>query len=273
MSQNEQINISKVFSEHFEIIPALSDELKEEAYRVRHHVYCEDLSYESQRENKCESDEYDANSLHLLLKSIKLNKFIGCTRLVRRSADNLYELLPFEKICSHTLDYSKINNLLRRDNIAEVSRLAVTSDFRRRKGEADQPVSISDEDYGASQYTNTRFPYVPLGLFYGTVELASVNHIDILFMLTEKRLASHFSKLGADLKFIGAPVEYHGLRIPSMIDTAQVIRDIKPLFRPLYQIISRNIHDRLAEFGIDSKESHVIDTNLQSKNYNIQQRR
>ena len=57
MSQNEIINIGATFSEHFEIVPALSEELKNEAFRVRHQVYCEDLNYESQRASKYETDE------------------------------------------------------------------------------------------------------------------------------------------------------------------------------------------------------------------------
>ena len=196
MSQNEIINIGATFSEHFEIVPALSEELKNEAFRVRHQVYCEDLNYESQRASKYETDEYDINALHLLMKSVRLNKFIGCTRLIRPSIDDPHQPLPFEKCCGNTLDHSKVGSLLlSRNKIAEVSRLAVISEFRRRKGESERPINLSDEDYGISNYARFRFPYIPLGLFIGTVELAYIHHIDILFMLTEKRLAMHFSKL------------------------------------------------------------------------------
>lgn len=247
MSQNEIINIGATFSEHFEIVPALSEELKNEAFRVRHQVYCEDLNYESQRASKYETDEYDINALHLLMKSVRLNKFIGCTRLIRPSIDNPQQSLPFEKCCGNTLDHSKVGSLLlSRNKIAEVSRLAVISEFRRRKGEAERPINLSDEDYGISNYARFRFPYIPLGLFIGTVELAYIHHIDILFMLTEKRLAMHFSKLGANLDFIGTPIEHRGVRVPSMVNTVEIIKNMKPMFRPLYNLISKTICESLS---------------------------
>ncbi len=37
------------FSHYFEIVPALTDALKDHVYAIRHQVYCEDLAYEPQR--------------------------------------------------------------------------------------------------------------------------------------------------------------------------------------------------------------------------------
>lgn len=271
MSQNEIINIGATFSEHFEIVPALSEELKNEAFRVRHQVYCEDLNFESQRASKYETDEYDVNALHLLMKSVRLNKFIGCTRLVRPSIVDPHQPLPFEICCGSTLDYSKVGSLLlSRNKIAEVSRLAVISEFRRRKGEADKPINISDEDYGISSYAHFRFPYIPLGLFIGTVELAYIHHIDVLFMLTEKRLAMHFSKLGANLEFIGLPIEHRGIRVPSMVNTVEIIKNMKPIFKPMYNLISKAIHESFTQSNLNS---FSIQVTPDSKNTKLQLRR
>lgn len=269
MSQNEIINIGATFSEHFEIVPALSEELKNEAFRVRHQVYCEDLNYESQRASKYETDEYDINALHLLMKSVRLNKFIGCTRLIRPSTDDPYQLLPFEKCCGSTLDYSKVGSLLlSRNKIAEVSRLAVISEFRRRKGESERPINLSDEDYGISNHAHFRFPYIPLGLFIGTVELAYIHNIDILFMLTEKKLAMHFSKLGANLDFIGIPIEHRGVRIPSMVNTLEIIKNMKPMFRPLYNLISKVIYE---SYSRSNQNPFIIQKNPAFSNTTNQQ--
>ena len=268
MSQNEIINIGATFCENFELVPALSEELKNEAFRVRHQVYCEDLNYDSQRDSKYETDTHDINALHLLMKSVRLNKFIGCTRLIRPSIDDPYQPFPFEKYCGNTLDYSKVGSLLlSRNKIAEVSRLAVISEFRRRKGESERPINLSDEDYGISNHGHFRFPYIPLGLFIGTVELAYIHHIDILFMLTEKRLAIHFSKLGASLDFIGPPVEHHGVRVPSMVNTVEIIKNMKPIFRPLYNLISKAINE---SFSRSAQNPFVIPINTAAPNTPIQ---
>lgn len=229
------------FKQYFEIVPALTEELKQEAYRVRHAVYCEDLHFETSRPDGFEIDEYDARSLHLLIRSIHNNTFIGCTRIIRPPLGSSDKRLPFERTCAQTLDRSIIDPAkLPADKIGEVSRLAVISAFRRRKGEKNHPISISEEDFSLGSIL--RFPYIPLGLYIGTVELARLYNIKVLFMLTEKRLASHFSRLGAQLESIGEPVEHRGLRFPSMVETHSIIANMRSIFRPLYQVVAKDIN-------------------------------
>lgn len=247
MSQQQLIHLGTSFKQYFEIVPAITEELKHEAYRVRHSVYCEDLQFELSRPDKFETDEYDANSLHLLIRHIRTDSFIGCARIIRAAN----KLLPFEKTCANTLDRSIVDPLgLPREKIAEVSRLAVVAAFRRRKGEANSPINFSDEDY--SHGPVHRFPYIPLGLYIGTVELARAYGIEILFMLTEKRLANHFGRLGAQLQTIGTPIEHRGTRFPSMVSIHDIITAMRPIFRPLYQIIAADIRLRLSETSLNT---------------------
>lgn len=252
MSSQEITHLGTSFKQYFEIVPALTEDLKREAYRVRHSVYCEDLRFELSRHNKFETDEYDPHSLHLLIRSVRSDTFIGCTRIIRPPLDKTDGRLPFEKACAQTLDHSIIDpSKLPRDKIAEVSRLAVIATFRQRKGEKNSPINISEEDYGMGPFP--RFPYIPLGLYIGTVELARIHDIRILFMLTEERLANHFSRLGAQLEFIGAPVEHRGLRFPSMVEIKNVINNMRPIFRPLYQTIAQDVRIKLIEDKCDVK--------------------
>ncbi|MDT8363338.1 MAG: PEP-CTERM/exosortase system-associated acyltransferase [Nitrosomonas sp.] len=247
MFSKEQ-NLGASFKQYFEIVPALNESLKTEAYRVRHAVYCEDLGFEPARTDKLETDQYDHSAIHLLIRDVRNNTFIGCTRIIRPSMNTDHGLLPFERTCANTLDRAIINPAkLPRDKIGEVSRLAVVASFRRRKGEAVQPINLSEDDYREAPLL--RFPYIPLGLYFGTVELARLNGIRVLFMLTEDRLANHFGRLGVQPELIGGPVEHHGTRFPSMIDTDGIASGIRPILRPLYRCIAEDIqagliHDR-----------------------------
>jgi N-acyl amino acid synthase of PEP-CTERM/exosortase system len=233
-------DLGKAFKQYFEIVPALSDKLKEEVYRIRHQVYCEELAFEAQRPDRREHDEYDVHSLHLLIRSVKAGQFIGCTRIVRARPEDPDYPLPFEKFCAATLDRSIIDPAkLPRHTIAEISRLAVIAQFRKRKSDEPTPVSISDQDFGSPE--QPRFPYIPIGLYLGTIELARLNGIDTLFILTEPRLANHFHKLGVNIKTIGGPVEHRGQRIPSMMNTNDIIKNLWAIFRPLYRTIAAEV--------------------------------
>lgn len=236
----DMFNLGKAFRQYFEIVPVVSDALRDEVYRIRHQVYCEELGFEPVRPDKRETDDYDSHSLYLLIRSVKSGQFIGCTRIVRaRPGDPAYPL-PFEKTCAATLDRKIVDPArLPRDKIAEISRLAVIARFRRRKEDAKSPLPISEKDFGTP--AQPRFPYIPVGLYLGTIELARLNGIETLFVLTEPRLANHFRKFGVDIQTIGGPVEHRGQRIPSMMKTNGILDNLWAVFRPLYRTIAQQV--------------------------------
>lgn len=236
----ETFDLGIAYKQYFEIVPALSDALKDEVFRVRHQVFCEELAFEPLRPDRRESDEYDAHAIHVLIRSVKSGAFIGCTRLIRASpSDPLYPL-PFEKICKDVLDRTIVDPArLPRDTICEVSRLAVVSQFRTRRGEDKSAVPISDQDFGTVE--QPRFPYIPIGLYLAATELARLNGIRTCFVLTEERLASHFRKIGFDPQVIGGAVEHRGQRIPSMMVPTVIINHLRGILRPLYDAIAEDI--------------------------------
>jgi N-acyl amino acid synthase of PEP-CTERM/exosortase system len=237
---NDKLTLDKAFQQYFEIVPALSDTLRDHVYRIRHQVYCEDLAYEPLRPDGRESDEYDAHSIHVLIRSVKTGEFIGCTRIIRARPEDPQYPLPFEKLCKTTLDRSIVDPArLPRDTIAEVSRLAVIAQFRKRKGEEKSPVSLSDQDFGTSE--RPRFPYIPVSLYLAATELARLNGIEVCFVLTEERLASHFRKIGFEPQTIGAAIEHRGKRIPSMMSPTAVIKNLRMILRPLYHTVAAQV--------------------------------
>jgi N-acyl amino acid synthase of PEP-CTERM/exosortase system len=228
------------FKRYFEIVPALGEELRDEAYRIRHEVYCEELKYEPERPDRRESDEYDAHSLHCLVRSLKGGNYVGCARLVLARPDNPGYPLPFEKTCARTIDRAIVDpRTLPRGAIAEASRLAVVSRYRLRRGEQDRPYTLSDESF--STRLMPRFPYIPVALYLATLELAALHGIETLFVLTEPRLASHFARLGVDIKHIGAPVEHRGTRIPSMMSVSSIIEGLNFIMRPFHTVIAHEV--------------------------------
>lgn len=240
MFLSQDTDLGEAFKRYFEIVPAYSDALKDEVFRIRHQVFCEELGFEPQKPDRRERDEYDAHALHLLIRSVKTGNFMGCTRIIRARPGDLLYPLPFEMTCAATIDRSIVDPAtLPRESIAEVSRLAVAAEFRTRKGEPNNPPTISENDFGTP--AQPRFPYIPVGLYFASAELAILNGIETLFVLTEERLARHFRTLGIKIETIGGPVEHRGERIPSRIPTPGFIDNIHEDLRPLYRVTAEQV--------------------------------
>lgn len=237
----ESFNLGKGFRKYFQIAPAVHDGLRNDVFRIRHEVYCEELGFEPLRENRMETDEYDDHSLHCLMTtSNESSALVGCNRIVlARPSDPAYPL-PFERSCAATLDRSIIDPAkLPRESIAEVSRLAVRAHFRRRRGDQKTEMAISREDFGTKDHP--RFPYIPVGLYLGAVFMAQRHGVETLFVLTEPRLAAHFGKLGVKIRQIGGPVEHRGIRVPSMMDVQSIIKGLRWLVRPIWNTIAEEM--------------------------------
>lgn len=240
MSDTPRLNLGDGYKQYFEIAPALDLARINDVFFIRHDVYARELGYEPVREDQRETDKYDYRSQHCLVRSADGTRLAGCARLVLTDPIDLDAPFPFEVTCKNTLDRSIIDPAKQtRTRIAEVSRLAVMSEFRRRKGEQQTEASISEEDFGDQK--QPRFPYLPVSLYMGAVLMAKRQGIEILFTLTEPRLAEHFAKLGVNIIPIGGLVEHRGQRVPSMLRVNEVYQGLRLMIRPLWHTINGQI--------------------------------
>jgi N-acyl amino acid synthase of PEP-CTERM/exosortase system len=236
----ELLNLSQGFKRYFDVAPAVSDDLQDQAYGIRHRVYCEELGFEPVREDRRERDPYDARAMHVLVRSTKVDRFVACARLVRVDPDDPSSLLPVERTCAHTIDRSIVDPAkLPRDSIAEISRLAIVPEFRRRNGEQHAAIAVSEADFGKVDLP--RFPYIQVSLYLGAIALAKELGVETIFVLTEPRLASHLWKLGVRIRRIGGPVEHRGERVPSTMTVSSIEANLPRSVRPLWELIGEQI--------------------------------
>jgi N-acyl amino acid synthase of PEP-CTERM/exosortase system len=236
----ELLNLSSGFQRYFDIAPAVSDELQDQAYGIRHRVYCEELGFEPVREDRRERDPYDSRAMHVLVRSMKADRYVACARLVRVDPDDPSSLLPVEKACAHTIDRSILDPAqLPRDRIAEISRLAIVPEFRKRKGEQHTAIAVSEADFGKVDLP--RFPYIQVSLYLGAIALAKHLGVETIFVLTEPRLAAHLWKLGVRIRRIGGPVEHRGERVPSTMAVSSIEENLPRSVRPLWELIGEQI--------------------------------
>ncbi|WP_297358872.1 PEP-CTERM/exosortase system-associated acyltransferase [Thauera sp.] len=241
MQLTDQLNLGQGFRKYFRIDAAIDEALKDDVFRIRHSVYCEDLQFEPESPDGREIDVYDAHSVHCLLSTSTMPRQpVGCARLVLANPQDPDAPLPFELTCASALDRSIIDPAkLPRERIAEISRLAVHRSYRRRKGEDQTTVQVSESDYSAGEHP--RFPFVPTSLLLGAVALAECSGIETVFVLTEPRLAAHFVKLGVEVRQIGQSVEHRGRRIPSVMHVEEIIRNMRAILHPLWHVVRQDI--------------------------------
>ena len=242
MSLLDRFSLGEGFKKYFEVIAAFDDETRNNVFGIRHEVYCEELGFEPVRPDRLETDAYDRHSLHCLMRSsTDPGLLVGCNRLVLARPEDPDHPLPFEHACRATLDRSIIDPARQsRGSIAEVSRLAVRAHYRRRKGETKTALALSDDDFGTKE--QPRFPYIPIGLYLAIVAMAKREGVETLFMLTEPRLADHFSKLGVKITQIGGPVEHRGIRVPSMMSVDGVIKSLRFFVKPIWKVVFEEIN-------------------------------
>ncbi|WP_165839951.1 PEP-CTERM/exosortase system-associated acyltransferase [Motiliproteus coralliicola] len=227
--------IHEQFQRYCRIVPATTAELKNQAYSIRHQVYCEELEWLPSHNNFLETDPYDQVSHHCLLQNVTNNEFIGCIRMVLAIPSEPQASMPFQLTCKQLKESEPDQEQLMQGLVGEVSRLAVLRQYRHRPQEQFKAVSLTDADFGTAK--QPRFPYIPIGLYMGVLEMARLHNVKTLYILTDPSLARHLCRLGGKLERIGDPVEHLGTRIPYKMVIDEVISQMNPALHPLFDVI------------------------------------
>lgn len=231
------------FQAYFEIVAANSQELREQIFRIRYDVYCREFGYET--EESCpgglEQDDYDLAAQHCLIVHRASGTGAGCVRLVTPPADDPKFLLPMERYCGHSLtDPTWDPRRLPRASLAEVSRLAVHTQFRRRIGESDSPAGSSRFPTFSADQRRT-FPLLSLALFYAGAALMELAGRQHAFVMVEPRLARRLQATGLPFVQVGETMEYHGKRAAYYVAVEQVLADIPAELKGLYGYVYQSL--------------------------------
>jgi N-acyl amino acid synthase of PEP-CTERM/exosortase system len=251
-ASREAHSISDHFTEFLQPHVAVDQALKEEAFKIRHNVYCEELAFEDMRDNGQESDEFDHQSIFSLIKHIPSETFTSCVRLVTSSGPN--ELLPIEKYCMGSITNENLSpKRFNRTEIGEISRLAVKSDFRRRKADSFKGSGtgvISEISYSETELRC--FPFIAIGLYMAAATMAMNTGIRHVYVMMEPRLARSMKFIGITFKQLGEPIDYHGLRAPYYINPEIFMNNLSPGFKSLYNTIEKDICLQLNQLKLTS---------------------
>ena len=242
MSQNSPLDrevhqvgdeISAHFYESFELEPANTARQLDDVLALRYQVYCLDRPFEDPScfPDKRERDRYDGRSVHALVRHRHTGEAIATVRLVLSRPELGQGRFPMEVPCISAFDSKARHALLSvpRDKVAELSRFAISRDFRRRLGELDSPSGASDRiNYEDPELAGKRaMPYITLGLFANIVRLSVENGVTHWMAVMEPALLRLLRRFGIVFTHVGELVDYHGRRKPVLADMAVLLAGIR----------------------------------------------
>jgi N-acyl amino acid synthase of PEP-CTERM/exosortase system len=237
------------FLKNFTVVIADSFELISEAMRLRYQVYCVERDYENPGQNPggYERDQFDARSVHALIRHNQSGACVGSVRLIL--ADRVDSNLPFpiESRCGGGLPPGAATRLrgVPRARLAEISRFAVTKEFRRRYTEAEHKEGISPlvkyfDPQSSAALHRRAMPYVTIGLFAAIVRLSILHGVSHWLAVMEPSLIRLLTRFGIHFDPIGPIIEYHGSRQPALATGAEVAARARRERRDVWRIVTED---------------------------------
>ncbi len=179
--------------------------LVEQAYRLRHQVYCLERGYEPSV-NDLETDAYDRHARHVVLCLRGCGTVIGTVRIILPQARQPTSSFPMQGVCDRAA-LSAVLSAVPLSSAVEVSRFAVSKERR----------NISPAAASLSR----------LALVRGLVQLSQQAGVTHWCAVMERTLLRLLRSSGIHFEAVGPLVEYHGLRQPAFCELAGMLDRMK----------------------------------------------
>lgn len=202
----------------------------EEIYRLRYQVYVNEWGFERPEDHPTglERDEFDAHSKHFYVYGSGRQQVVGTARIILDAG----KPFPIEKHFAIDTACATIS----REKIAEISRLAISKDYRRRAidrvifskdsslvGESDEPRSdrrILDSERRKCEHELICGLYL---LIYRESLRLGLTH---WYAVMAKGLYVILCRWGVVFRQIGEERDYHGVRAPYLLSIADLTRNL-----------------------------------------------
>ena len=248
-------SVAHLFTQYFYVIAGNTAEIRQIACNIRYQVYCQEFKYEPEENcpNQMESDEYDEQSDHCLLIHTHTHKPAGCVRLIRSLPNKPNPPLPFARFCKQAFNKEQFDpDHLPLGTFVEISRLAVTAQFRRRKYDEHKPISLPLEQTtepvdipGVDR--RRQFPFIPIGLVLSAFTMILRNNYQYSLAMMETRLANMLSRYGLIWTQVGEVMDYHGPRAPFVLRRDKILPNLesKPEVHELLRVIDEQLNQNI----------------------------
>ena len=205
---------------NYGIIDLASDneEVLNSIYRLRYQVYVNEWGFEDAEDHPggLESDAYDAESVHFYAYYDNEEEVIGTIRLILNSGLTF----PIE----NEFSIASLPADIPRDRVAEISRLAISKNYRRRA--IDKAIfgqnSIGLEEYVrlAKKHSEERRKSeseLVRGLYLAIYKYSKQRDITHWYAVMARGLYTMLARWGIRFEQVGPEKDYHGIRAPYLV--------------------------------------------------------
>ncbi|MGH8469966.1 MAG: PEP-CTERM/exosortase system-associated acyltransferase [Gammaproteobacteria bacterium] len=207
------------FNQYFEIVPADTPDLLEQAFRLRYQVYCHEgclpgfdpLDYPDGLER--DIYDYEHRSVHCLLRHRPTGANAGTVRLVLADRVRPDAPFPIEVAAGEHIDRDYLSKFYAaRGTIAECSRFIVARPFRSRRGEQQWPDGMAEEglDTGRGNDERRVQSHPVLGLIKAGMIMSWEQQVHYVYTAMEPRLDRRLRQFGLEFRPVSPLIEYHG---------------------------------------------------------------
>lgn len=236
-------HLYQTFTQNFTVFRALTEQQQRDCHALRYRVYCLEHPYEDPTANPdgLERDCYDKRAEHALVRHSASGITAGVVRLVLADKEN--PLLPFP-MEEFGLDIPKHLEAwfgaVPRRNIAEISRFAVSKEFKRRIAEnhSDSGTSSTAVYQDIGDEARRLLPHITLGLFAGIVRMSADEGITHWYAVMEPTLLRLLGRFGIYFDTIGPLVQHHGWRQPAIGEIDSVLAGIYSKRPEVWEIVT-----------------------------------
>lgn len=222
---NAVLQPQQEFSVHFqgrEVVPHLDGPMFRSVEELRFQVYCEECGFLKPEDypGGRETDEHDTHSAHFAALNHR-QELAGYVRLVLPDA---IETFPFQTHCVTLLD----GVILPPASLsAEISRLMVRKDYRRRHGEQPPIGATADEaDPAHAPEMRNPSPQILLSMYREMYAYSLRHEIRYWYAAMERSLARILTRMNFGFQQIGPATDYYGPVAPYVADLRVLERQL-----------------------------------------------
>jgi N-acyl amino acid synthase of PEP-CTERM/exosortase system len=189
------------------------EETMRSVFQLRFQVYCIECEFlpSADYPDRLEIDERDPNSAHFCAFSLT-DGLVGYVRLVRPDAEQAF---PFQSRCTALFESVELPPP---SASAEISRLIVRKDYRRRRGDIVTGVPAEQKVVVPEHNKRSGSPQILLSMYRQLYAFSRANGIRYWYVAMEVFLARALAQMNFAFQQIGPLADYYGPVAPYLGD-------------------------------------------------------